>query len=61
MTDRASQFNADEITVELVQQLIAAQFPQWAILPVTPAEPQGWDNRTFRLGATMSVRQWKAW
>jgi aminoglycoside phosphotransferase (APT) family kinase protein len=30
--------------------------PQWAALPVTPAEPQGWDNRTFRLGATMRVR-----
>lgn len=44
------------ITVELVRRLIAAQFPQWANLPITPAEPQGWDNRTFRLGEHMSVR-----
>ncbi len=44
------------ITVALVRQLLAAQFPQWADLPITPATPQGWDNRTFRLGAEMSVR-----
>jgi aminoglycoside phosphotransferase (APT) family kinase protein len=36
--------------------MIAAQFPQWADLPVTPVEPGGWDNRTFRLGERMSVR-----
>ncbi len=39
-----------------VERLIAAQFPQWAHLPVTPVEPGGWDNRTFRLGGTMTVR-----
>jgi aminoglycoside phosphotransferase (APT) family kinase protein len=44
------------ITVALVRQLLAAQFPQWADLSITPAVPQGWDNRTFRLGAEMSVR-----
>ena len=49
-------FNAETITVALVSRLIATQFPQWAHLPITPAEPQGWDNRTFRLGTTMSVR-----
>jgi aminoglycoside phosphotransferase (APT) family kinase protein len=42
--------------VSLVSRLVAAQFPQWADLPVTPAVPQGWDNRTFRLGAHMTVR-----
>ena len=45
-----------DITAELASRLVAAQFPQWAGLPVRPAEPGGWDNRTFRLGAGMSVR-----
>jgi aminoglycoside phosphotransferase (APT) family kinase protein len=45
-----------DIDAALVARLIAAQFPQWADLPITPAEPNGWDNRTFRLGADMSVR-----
>ncbi len=44
------------IDAALVRRLLAEQFPQWAALPITPAVPQGWDNRTFRLGATMSVR-----
>ncbi len=45
-----------EITPALVTQLIRAQFPQWAELPVTPVENDGWDNRTFRLGDQMAVR-----
>jgi aminoglycoside phosphotransferase (APT) family kinase protein len=45
-----------EITADLVQALIADQFPHWAHLPVTPVPRQGWDNRTFRLGDTLSVR-----
>jgi hypothetical protein len=45
-----------DIDAALVTRLIASQFPQWADLPITPAEPNGWDNRTFRLGADMSVR-----
>ncbi len=40
----------------LVEQLVAAQFPQCADLPVRPVEIDGWDNRTFRLGEDMSVR-----
>ncbi len=56
MTTHHMQFNANTITVALVRRLIAAQFPQWAGLPIVPAVPQGWDNRTFRLGANMSVR-----
>lgn len=44
------------IDANLVRRLIAAQFPQWADLPVEPVEPGGWDNRTFRLGDEMSVR-----
>jgi aminoglycoside phosphotransferase (APT) family kinase protein len=45
-----------EIDVTLVKRLIRAQFPQWAGLPVAPVENGGWDNRTFRLGDSMSVR-----
>lgn len=45
-----------EITEALVRRLIAAQFPQWATLPVTRVVPGGWDNRTFRLGDDMLVR-----
>jgi len=44
------------IDASLVRRLVAAQFPQWANLPLRPIEPGGWDNRTFRLGAHMIVR-----
>ncbi|WP_240507039.1 aminoglycoside phosphotransferase family protein [Thermoactinospora rubra] len=44
------------IDAALVKRLIAAQFPQWSHLPVTPVEVDGWDNRTYRLGAEMTVR-----
>ncbi|GGA84742.1 aminoglycoside phosphotransferase [Brucella endophytica] len=44
------------IDVPLVRHLIAAQLPQWAGLPIEPVEPGGWDNRTFRLGESMSAR-----
>ena len=43
-------------TVDLVRRLVAAQFPRWAGLPVLPVATEGWDNRTFHLGAEMSVR-----
>jgi aminoglycoside phosphotransferase (APT) family kinase protein len=45
-----------EINAALVSQLIASQFPQWAHLPVKPVAVSGWDNRTFHLGPSMSVR-----
>ncbi len=45
-----------EITPELVERLLAAQFPEWRALPVTRVELDGWDNTTFRLGSEMSVR-----
>lgn len=44
------------IDVTLVTNLIAAQFPQWSDLPITPVEPGGVDNRTFRLGQELAVR-----
>ena len=45
-----------DITSKLVKSLITEQFPQWADLPVAEVLPNGWDNRTFRLGEKMSVR-----
>lgn len=44
------------IDAALVRALIASQFPQWQDLPVRPVDLDGWDNRTFRLGETLSVR-----
>ncbi|MEM9785361.1 MAG: aminoglycoside phosphotransferase family protein [Pseudomonadota bacterium] len=44
------------IDAELVRSLIAAQFPHWADLPIRPVATSGWDNRTFHLGDSMSVR-----
>jgi aminoglycoside phosphotransferase (APT) family kinase protein len=46
----------DRIDAALAARLVAAQFPEWAGLPVVPVEVDGWDNRTFRLGDTMTVR-----
>lgn len=45
-----------EINLELVYQLISAQFPQWSNLIIRPVEMSGWDNRTFHLGDEMLVR-----
>ncbi|NDL55864.1 aminoglycoside phosphotransferase family protein [Phytoactinopolyspora mesophila] len=44
------------IDAGLVRRLIAAQFPQWSGLPVTPVEKDGWDNRTYRLGDRLTAR-----
>ncbi len=46
----------DPLDVELVGRLVAAQFPQWAHLPIRPVPHQGWDNRTFRLGGELTAR-----
>src|SRR5882672_694469 len=40
----------------LVRRMVAAQFPQWADLPVRPAALGGWDNKTFHLGERMIAR-----
>ena len=40
----------------LVRRLVAAQFPQWAHLPVRPVIFGGKNNTTFHLGEEMSVR-----
>jgi aminoglycoside phosphotransferase (APT) family kinase protein len=40
----------------LVRGLISSQFPNWSGLFLEAIEPQGHDNRTFRLGNDKSVR-----
>ena len=40
----------------LTRRLVAAQFPQWADLPIAPVATGGWDNWTFHLGTDMVVR-----
>jgi aminoglycoside phosphotransferase (APT) family kinase protein len=47
---------AVDVNASLVRELITAQFPHWAHLPIRPVESGGWDNRTFHLGDDMSVR-----
>lgn len=44
------------IDAGLVRRLVKAQFPEWSDLPVSPVKVDGWDNRTYRLGDTMTVR-----
>jgi aminoglycoside phosphotransferase (APT) family kinase protein len=48
--------NQIDTDVALVRRLLAAQFPRWADLPITPVELDGWDNTTFRLGEELAVR-----
>lgn len=50
------QFEKEKINVALVRRLLAAQFPEYAALTLRPAVPQGWDNRSFRLGGHLVVR-----
>lgn len=51
-----SSSSRPNIDVQLVSLLVAAQFPQWAHLPISSVELDGWDNTSFRLGDEMSVR-----
>lgn len=45
-----------ETDAALVRRLLAAQFPQWADLDVTPVESHGTDNAIYRLGSDLAVR-----
>lgn len=42
--------------ISLVGQLLRAQFPQWADLPIKTVKSDGTDNAIFRLGNDMTVR-----
>ncbi|WP_316520546.1 aminoglycoside phosphotransferase family protein [Kitasatospora brasiliensis] len=44
------------VDAALVRRLIAAQFPQWERLPITPVAAAGADNAMFRLGPELAVR-----
>lgn len=44
------------IDAGLVRRLLAAQFPQWAGLPVRAVPGAGWDNVIYRLGGDLAVR-----
>jgi aminoglycoside phosphotransferase (APT) family kinase protein len=50
--------HADEVDIDvsLVGRLLAAQFPQWANLPLEPVDSAGTDNAIYRLGGDMLVR-----
>ena len=45
-----------ETDAALVRRLLAAQFPQWAGLPVLPVPSAGTDNALYRLGDDLAVR-----
>lgn len=52
------KMHADEVetSAALVRRLLAAQFPRWAHLPITPVPSAGTDNALYRLGDDMVVR-----
>jgi aminoglycoside phosphotransferase (APT) family kinase protein len=45
-----------ETSIDLVRQLLRAQFPRWADLPIEPVGHRGTDNAIYRLGEERSVR-----
>jgi aminoglycoside phosphotransferase (APT) family kinase protein len=50
--------HADEVQTDaaLVGRLLAAQFPQWAELPIQPVPSWGTDNALYRVGDDMVAR-----
>jgi aminoglycoside phosphotransferase (APT) family kinase protein len=52
------RMHADELEIDetLVRQLLAAQFPEWADLPLSRVDPAGTVNAIFRLGEGLSLR-----
>ncbi len=54
----AGKMHDDEVDTDaaLVRRLLAAQFPQWANLPIAPVPSAGTDNALYRLGDDMAVR-----
>jgi aminoglycoside phosphotransferase (APT) family kinase protein len=50
--------HADEVATDtsLVRRLLAAQFPDWADLPIERVPSAGTDNAIYRLGEEMAVR-----
>jgi aminoglycoside phosphotransferase (APT) family kinase protein len=52
------RMHADELPIdpELVRRLLAAQFPDWAGLPLEPVRFFGTDNAIYRLGNELAIR-----
>jgi aminoglycoside phosphotransferase (APT) family kinase protein len=55
---RRTKMHADEVftDVALIRRLLAAQFPQWADLPIDLVESYGTDHDIYRLGDALAVR-----
>ncbi|MYT20943.1 phosphotransferase, partial [Streptomyces sp. SID7760] len=58
MYGTSTKMHPDEVDTDeaLVGRLVAAQFPQWAGMPVRKVRSAGTDNAMYRLGEDMSVR-----
>ena len=58
MTGASGRMHDDEVRTDaaLAAALVAAQFPEWAHLPVEPVPSTGTDNAMYRLGPELSVR-----
>lgn len=54
----SGKMHVDEIDTDagLVQKLLAAQFPQWADMPLEPLQSSGTDNALYRLGDDKVLR-----
>ena len=54
----AGNMHVDEVDVDvsLVGRLLAAQFPDWAELPIERVRSGGTDNAIYRLGDNLCVR-----
>jgi aminoglycoside phosphotransferase (APT) family kinase protein len=42
--------------VSLARRLVDSQYPEWSDLPIAAMQPDGSDNRSFRLGSDLVVR-----
>jgi aminoglycoside phosphotransferase (APT) family kinase protein len=53
-----TKMHADEVATDadLIRRLLAAQFPDWAELPIAPVASAGTDNALYRLGDDLAVR-----
>jgi aminoglycoside phosphotransferase (APT) family kinase protein len=56
MTTGKMHVNEVDIDAHLVGRLLAAQFPQWAGLPIELVHSAGTDNALYRVGPDMVVR-----
>jgi len=54
----ARKMHADEVEtdVALARRLLAAQFPEWADMAITPVASYGTDHDIYRLGDHLAVR-----